>query len=325
MAVRSILVGEPLGLADQSRIAVRAEALGYDRAWFAETSGPDAFVAAAATAAATSRIELGTAVVPVYTRTPALMAMAAASVADLSGRTFRLGIGAGGKAIIERWHGIPMETPLARLRSAIEIARSALAGERTDHSGALSSHGFVLRRDGASSVPIYLAALGPKALRLAGEVADGVVLAWLPIDRVAAAVATVRQAAEAAGRDPASVDVCCRILLAVTDDVDAMRALMPATLTPYLSAPAYNRFFASSGFDAEADAFAAAFAAKDRAGTRAAISGSMVDKLLVAGNADWCRGQLQQVAAAGVDDVIVSPYLDAPADIVEATIEALPT
>jgi alkanesulfonate monooxygenase SsuD/methylene tetrahydromethanopterin reductase-like flavin-dependent oxidoreductase (luciferase family) len=100
---------------------------------------------------------------------------------------------------------------------------------------------------------------------------------------------------------------------------------MPGTLTPYLSAPAYNRFFASSGFEVEADTFAAAFAAKDRVGTRAAISGSMVDKLLVAGNAEWCREQLQTVVEAGVDDVVVSPYLDAPADIVEATIEALAT
>ena len=149
-------------------LARRAETeWGYDAIWLAETGGAESFALAAAIAHATERITLGTAIVPVFNRTPAVLAMAAGTVAQLSGGRFILGLGSSSHAMIERWNGVRFERPLTRVRETVEVVRAALSGAKTDFQGAtLQSRGFRLGCLPERPVPIYLAALREKMLRL---------------------------------------------------------------------------------------------------------------------------------------------------------------
>lgn len=320
---RSVILARPLGLADVVRYGQLADSLAYDRIWLAETNGPDATVAAGMLAASGQRADLGTAVVSVYTRSAPVLAMAAATVAVASGRTFRLGIGAGGQAVVEQWHGVPFEAPVARVRDAVSILRQSLAGDRTDvRTPHVASQGFRLHEElRAADVRVYVAALGPKMLEMAGAVADGVLLTWVPTGHLAEVVRTVRQAAAAAGRDPMSVDVVSRLLTAVTDDPAVARERLRAELPFYLASGPYNRFFASMGFADEAAAFTEAFARGDREGSREAISDAMVDGLLVAGDASVCRAGIDAAHAAGADDVMVAPFVELGDRVVADTLE----
>jgi F420-dependent oxidoreductase-like protein len=166
-----------------SAYVVEAERLGVDCVWSAEAWGHDAVTPLAFMAARTSRIRLGSGIMQAGTRTPALVAMTAMSLAAMSGNRFILGLGVSGPQVIEGWHGIRFERPLLRLRETIDIVRRAIRGERLEYHGALyelplpGGEGKALRSAARplAAVPIYLATLSPKSLELTGEVADG----WL--------------------------------------------------------------------------------------------------------------------------------------------------
>lgn len=319
---RSILLARPLGLEETVRYARQADEAGYDRVWLAETNGPDALVAAGLLAGKLHRAELGTAVVPVYTRSVPVLAMAAATASVAAKRTFRLGIGTGGQAVIEQWHGAPFSAPVGRVRDSVSLLRLVFSGEKTDFaSPRVSSRGFRLHDEllGAD-VRLYVAALGPQMLDLAGAIADGVLLTWVPTDQLAQVVSRIRSAAVSAGRDPNAVDVVTRVLTAVTEEPAAARARLRAELPFYLASDPYNRFFASMGFEAEAAAFTAAFRRGDRASSSAAISDRMVEALLVAGSAEACMDEMDKARAAGATDVMVAPVVELGAEVVGATI-----
>src|SRR5215468_10796650 len=186
------------------RVAERVEALGYDSVWIADTgAGPDAFVVGAAVASVTTRLRIGTAVIPVYTRTPSVMAAGVGSVAQLApGRTV-LGIGASSETIVDAWGGVEFSRPMQRIRETVGVLRSMLAGERvTFAGGTIRTRGFRLVSLPAQPVPIYLAALMPPMLELAGEIADGVIPNFMPVEAVPRMLEFVRRAAVRAGRDP---------------------------------------------------------------------------------------------------------------------------
>ena len=178
-----------LGSLDRTLAAARAaQAAGIRRVWLAETAGPDALVAAALIASQLD-LEVGTAVVPVWTRSPAVLAMAAADVvAAGGGRPFHLGLGAGGQAIVERWHGLDFTGSVERMADTIAILRQALAGGRTGHQGVrASSTGFRLTSPPCPElVPIYVGGIGPRMVELAARAADGLILTWAPARDVTA-------------------------------------------------------------------------------------------------------------------------------------------
>src|SRR6476659_9957761 len=161
-------------LAAHEELVKRAEAAGYTDLWSGETNGPDGFTPLALSAAWTERVRLGTGIVGVFQRGPALLAQEAAALADASGGRFVLGIGSSSDRIVEGWNGIPFERPLSRVRETLEFLRVALAGERTDS-------GFKLETAPAERVPIVLAALRGKMLELAVERADGAFTNFLPL------------------------------------------------------------------------------------------------------------------------------------------------
>jgi probable F420-dependent oxidoreductase len=312
-----------IGARDCVELARRAEReWGYDAIWLAETNGPDSFGLAGALAGATERSLIGTAIVPVYNRTPAVLAMSAATAAELSGGRFVLGLGASSHAIIGDWNGVPFEQPLAQVRESVAIVRQALAGGKTGFLGKrLHSRGFRLGNPPGERVPIYLAGLREKMLRLAGEIGDGLIVNLFPVTALPQILAAYRAGAAAVGRDASRDEVVCRFQVAVTDDVPYARNLVRLAFGGYVAAPVYNKFFAWCGFEREARAVGEAFARRDRAGVAAAMSDSMLDRIAILGTAESCREQIAGFVAAGVTTPVISP-LAVERRAVEAVFEA---
>jgi alkanesulfonate monooxygenase SsuD/methylene tetrahydromethanopterin reductase-like flavin-dependent oxidoreductase (luciferase family) len=179
-------------------LAKRAESeWGYDAIWLAETNGPDSFSLAGALAMATERVTIGTAIVPVYNRTPAVLAMSAATVQQLSGGRFVLGLGSSSHAIIGDWNGVAFEKPLAHVRESVAILRQALAGKKTDFDGSVFRSHCLRLGTGAVPVPIYLAALREKMLRMAGALGDGLIVNLFPVTALPKMLAAYRAGAAA--------------------------------------------------------------------------------------------------------------------------------
>lgn len=314
----------PPDLPTCQRVARRAEELGYESIWIADTgAGPDAFVVAAATAAVTEHLRIGTAVVPAYTRSPSVMAAAAGSVGQLAPGRFVLGLGASSETIVDRWGGVPFERPLTRMRETTRILRAMLDGERVTFEGkTLRTTGFRLVSPPPEPVPIYLAALMPAMLDLAGEIADGVVLNMMPVEAVPRMLEHVRAAAARAGRDPDGLEVVARFQTFVTDDVEGARSVMRLMMGPYFATSVYNRFVSWCGFPDEAHAILDAWKAKDRARNLASVTDDMVDRIAVVGSADACRARIEEFRAAGVTTPMIHPVAGDEASAV-AMLEAL--
>jgi len=192
-----------VSLPDHEPLLRRADALGYHDLWSGEATGYDGFTPLALAAAWTERARLGTGVVNPYTRGPALLAQSAAALADASAGRFVLGIGSSSDRIVERWNGIPFEKPLTHVREAVAGLRPVFAGER-------GAGGFKLEAPPPEPIPIYVAALRGRMLRLAGEVGDGAWVNFLPLSAAEQVVGEVRAGEQAAGREPGSVDIVCR-------------------------------------------------------------------------------------------------------------------
>src|SRR6059036_2518049 len=189
-------------LAEHAELAREAERLGYTDAWSLEVDGVDCFAPLAVVGLAT-RLRVGTAIANVYTRGPATLALSAAGIAEIAPGRFCLGIGAGSEPVVEAWNGRAFARPASRVRETAQFLRRALAGERVVFRGeTFAVDGFRLTKPPAHPIPIYVAALRPGMLRVAGEVGDGVILNWLSAEDVPKSVAVCRAAAGKAGRDP---------------------------------------------------------------------------------------------------------------------------
>jgi probable F420-dependent oxidoreductase len=296
---------------------------GYDANWLAETNGPDSASLAGALAMATQRATIGTAIVPVYNRTPAVLAMTAATLGDLAPGRFVLGLGSSSHAIVADWNGIPFERPLLRVRETVAIVREALAGRKTSFDGeALRSRGLRLGSLPEQPVPIYVAALRERMLELAGEIGDGLILNLFPVTAMPRILAAYRRGAARAGRDASRDEVVCRFQVAVTDDVASARNMIRRAFTGYVAQPVYNAYFRWCGFEEEARAVALAFARGDRAASAAAMSDAMIDRIAILGSAERCREQIAEFVAAGVTTPVIAPIAASVAGV-RAALEAL--
>jgi probable F420-dependent oxidoreductase len=306
------------------RVAQRAEGLGYESLWIADVGGPDPFVVAAAAASVTERVRIGTAVIPAYTRTPPVIAGAAASCAELAPGRFILGIGSSSENIVQNWSGVPFRRPLARVRETVTTVRAILAGERTDFDGrTLSTHGYrLLMKKPEPAIPIHVGALMPPMLELAGEIADGVTLNMMPVEAVPRMVEHIRTGAARAGKDPAALEIVARFQVCVTDDKAAARAVLRAAFGPYFATSVYNRFVAWCGFDDQAREILAGWQAKDRGRVASGVTDDMLDRIGILGSAEECRERIEAFRAAGVTTPMVSPFFP-DERILWQTLEAL--
>lgn len=288
-------------LAEHADLAREAQRLGYLDAWSFEADGVDAFSPLAVAGQATD-LRLGTAIVNVYTRGPATLTMSAAGLAEIAPGRFILGIGSGSDVIVESWNGGAFRKPLTRVRETAQFLRRALAGERVVFRGeTFSVDGFRLSRVPAAPVPIYLAALRPGMLALAGEVADGVILNWLAPEDVPRCVAVVREAAARAGRDPAAIEITCRVFVHLDEDDTTARRHVAA----YLNVPVYRAFHEWLGRTPELGPMWEAWGRGDRRGAVAAVPERVMDDLLLRGSASTIREGIQRYLDAGVDTAFV--------------------
>jgi len=303
--------------------ARRAEGLGYESVWIAETGGPDPFVLAGAVAQVTSAMRVGIAVSPVYIRTPATIAAASGTVAQLAPGRFILGLGASSHTIVEQWHGTPFRKPLTRVRETVSAVRGMLAGEKVKLEGqTLRTQGFRLMVPPPAPVPIYVGALRPAMLELAGEIGDGVAVNLFPAEALPKMLGHVAAGAQRAGKDPAQLEVVCRHQVLVTDDKAGARELFRAALTGYFATPVYNKFAAWYGFAEEAAMIDKGFKTGDRALTRKGMTDRFVDSLGIFGSLDECRERIAAFVAAGVTTTIVSVLAFDP-EAVRRTLEGL--
>lgn len=294
-----------LDVRGRAELAAWAEEQGFTGAYMAEVTDPDVFVTLAVAATRTTRIRLAPLVAQIGPRSAPQLASSAASVAAVAPGRFVLGIGVSSAAIVEGWHGVPWSQPLARARETVAAVRSILAGERTDLDGAqVRSRGFGLALPPAVAPPIFLAAANRRMLEVAGEVADGAMLTFLPVASAAGVVATIRDAAAAAGR-PAP-EVVLSIMAEVTDDRAAGLARLREVLLFYASVPAYRAYWSGLGFPEEMERAGAAFARRDKDGVRAALTDELVDAITLVGTATEVRDRLGRYLDAGIDSPAVA-------------------
>jgi probable F420-dependent oxidoreductase len=302
------LPGGPL--AGQRDIVAALAALGYTDAWSAELNGADAFTPLALASQWTSELRFGTAIAPIYTRAPGVLAMSAATLAGLAPGRFVLGIGTSSQIVVEQWNGIRFEKPYQRSRDMLRFLRAALTGAKvSEHYETFAVDGF--RLDPPPEVPptLALAALRPQMLKLAAAEADAAITNWLsPAD-----VATVRAAAGS------GCELVARIFVCPTADTDHARAIGRRALAAYLTVPAYAAFHEWLGRGGLLRPMLAAWAAGDRKAALAAIPDRVVDDLVVHGDLAACRERVAEYRAAGLDTPVIAiipvPGTD-PADAV---------
>jgi probable F420-dependent oxidoreductase len=288
-------------LAEHAEIAHEAERLGYTDAWSLEADGVDCFAPLAVIGMATS-MRLGTAIANVYTRGPATLAMCAAGIAEIAPGRFCLGIGAGSQPIVESWNGGVFARPATRVRETAQFLRRALAGERVVFRGeTFSVDGFRLTRPPTQPIPIYIAALRPGMLQVAGEVGDGVILNWLSAADVPKSIAVVREAARQAGRDPAAVEVTARLLINVDPPGPASDLAVRRYVTAYLNVPVYRAFQEWLGRAPALEPMWEAWRTGDRRAAVSAVPELVMNDLIIRGSIGEIGAHIRRYLDAGID------------------------
>lgn len=290
---------------------VQAEARGVPAIW--STVGgtaPDAVTVFAAAAVRTTTIGLGTSIVPTYPRHPVALATQALALAGLAPGRFRLGIGPSHRPTIEGMFGLPMGTPLDHLREYLTVLRGLLWEGSTDFAGAYYKVNAKLPPGVTPPrVPLPISALRAKAFRLAGEIADGAISWVCPVPYLVTTARDALRAGASAANRPVP-PLIGHVPVAISTDRDAVREVARAQLANYGRTPFYRNMFADAGFPI---------------GTDNALPDALLDELVVAGDASAVRARLEEIQAAGVDELLVMPVPIRDAEAEEAALAALLT
>jgi probable F420-dependent oxidoreductase len=298
-----------LGVTDMRDLVTLAEHKGYDSVWLPESMGRDACTELTALALASQRIRLGTGIVPVFTRLPTIAAAAMATAATLAPGRVILGVGIGHQGALEDGHGVPFSRPLQHVREFVSIARRLLADGQITYTGEIYTiKHYELDTPPPQPVPVYIAALRPQMLRLAGAVADGVLMNWATPGYVRQAIEYVRQGAEAAGRSLRDVHIASYLRTCVTDTPEVVEQASREQIARYASMLYYQRYFASIGFTGETEAIARAWQQGDNTAATRAVTPQMIRALTVYGTAQECRERLQAYREAGLQLPIIAPF-----------------
>lgn len=283
-----------VSLTDLPPLVRRAEAAGYESLWSAESTELDGFTPLAVAALHTERARLVTGIVSVYTRGRATLAQSAAALAELSGGRFTLGLGASSNVIVEQWNAIPFERPLTRVRETVDFLRPVLAGER-------GAGGFRLP-SAPPPVPIVLAALRERMLRLAAEVADGAMTNFLPLSGAP-------QVVEAFGAP--EKELACRFF-SVLGPEDAALATAKRIFAAYATVPVYSEFFRWLGRGGEIEPLLDAWRSGDRRRAVELVPEPLVRETFLLGPIGAQRERLAEFAAAGIGTAVLLPFCPPP-------------
>lgn len=292
-----------LSLPEHADAYAAAAAAGYTDLWSSESNGADAFIPLAHAATLQPQLHMGTAIVPAYTRAPGVIAMQAATLAELTEQPLQLGIGSSSKPIVSDWNGIPFERPLTRVKDLLEFLGRAFDGERVKMSTpSFEVDGFRLGLMPRRRPRVLVAALRERMLRLAGTHSDGAILNWLSADDVRTVVPYVNEDRE----EPA--DIVARIFVIPTADRAEAQALARRAITAYLNVPTYAEYQSWLGRGPKLRSMWDAWRSGDRGRALAEVSGEVVDELFVHGTAQQCRAHIQRYVDAGVTVPVLSIF-----------------
>jgi len=314
-------------------LAQEAERLGFAVVWAAEAWGSDVVSVVAWVAARTGRIDVGSAIMQIPARTPAMTAMTAATLDTLSGGRFRLGLGVSGPQVSEGWHGVRFDKPLGRTREYVEIVRSAMRRDTLRYDG---EHYTLPLPDGPGKalklilhpvrerIPLYLAAVGPKNLELAGEIADGVLPLFLAPERSGDFLDPVRAGRRRAGLGMDGFDVVPTVPLSVGPDPRACAEPIRGYAALYIGGMGsreknfYNNIARRMGFEAEARAVQDLYLDRKQREAAAAVPYEFVDRTSLLGPVERIADRLQEYAGAGVTTIAATPYGVTPQERVDS-------
>jgi len=299
-------------------LARRAEEHGFDCAWGGEANNKDPTVMLSAIAAVTTRLKVGSAIYHILGRTPATLALQAAGLDELSGGRFLLGIGSSNPTIA-KWHGQTFDHPLGRVQEYVEIVRAAMQGEKVNFAGKyFTAHNFKLAfKPSGRTMPIYLAAFGSQMTRLAGRITDGVLINMANPSEIRRIAAEVCAGAIEAGKDPARMEIICKIRCSIAPTYSVARDALSHALTYYALADYYRDLLGRMGFAAEVEAMRGAWKSGGFHAARKLITDQMFSGLpmVAATSAGEVVEQIKPYAEAGATRIIL-PYVAASDDIV---------
>jgi len=291
-----------------------AEDNGIPDAWFSDSGAPDSLTQVAAVAHYTKNIRIGVAVTPVYTRSPSVLAASANVIGQILPGRFVMGIGSSSQTIMGQWNGIPLDKPLTRVKETTQLVKAMLTGEKTAFEGeTLFSKGY-RQAPMDNAPPVYVAALRPKMIEMAAEVGDGVIFNLWPKGALPKMMEAVKKGAEAAGKDPADVEIVNRAMVLCTDDKEYGRNLFRAAFAPYYATPVYNKFLAWAGYEEAADTITQGWAEKNRDKTSGALTDEMIDEIGIIGNEEEIQTRIQADADGGVHTHIIAPLAGSQED-----------
>ena len=294
--------------------------LGYTDVWTAESDGADGLTPLALAAAWAPELRLGVAILPAYTRGPALLAQSTAALADAAPGRFVMGIGASSNVIVERWNGIPYAEPYKQTRDMVRFLKRALTGEKvTEEYSTFSVDGFRCGVVPEQQPPILVAALRDGMLRMAGRESDGAIINWLS----AAAVGPVAPLVQgAAGGEPR--EIVARIFVCPRTDTDTVRAQARRAIAAYLNVPVYQAFHRWIGRSDDLEPMWKAWADGDRKKALEVIPDHVVDELFIHGAPEACREHIGRYVEAGVDTPALSVMGFAGVDPMQAIRDLAP-
>src|SRR4051812_12358733 len=317
---------------EQLKLVQDAESAGFDSVWAAEAYGSDAATVLAWIAAQTERIRIGSAIFQMPGRSPAMTAMTAATLDNLSNGRMILGIGTSGPQVAEGWHGQRFGKQIQRTREYVAILRKALARERLEFEGETyelplpDGPGKALKlmiSPVQERIPIYLAAIGPNNTRLAGEVADGYMPFIFAPERVADARALLEEGAAGAARSLNGFDIAPTVNVSIGDDVEAAWDTMRPVLALYIGGMGsreknfYNQAVQRLGFEDAAREVQDLYLSGKKQEAAAALPGELIDKITLCGPVDRIRDRLQAYRDAGVGTIIATPMSFVPEERVQ--------
>ncbi|QUQ63677.1 LLM class flavin-dependent oxidoreductase [Kutzneria sp. CA-103260] len=290
---------------EMAALAQLADKLGYDTVTCSHIAARDSFTALSGLAMVTERVHLATAVAPIYHRSPASMAQTAATVDDLSGGRFRLGLGAGHRVTMGGWHGQEIGRPVPEMREYVELVRALLTGAEPPQGKRWNSTFRFTAFEPRPDIPVLLAGLSPAMLRLAGEIADGVVLWACPADYVRdVVVPEVAKGRAAAGKTLDGFAVMPAIPVAAGSDRTQALAVIRSELHRYFGLPFYRSMFAAAGYAEDLRAYDEATGDQPR--QEQTISENLIDALCAIGDVAQVRDGIARYRAAGATNPILT-------------------
>jgi len=310
-----------LSVEDIVALARRAEKRGYDSVWIPETWGVDAVSVLAVLARETERIRIAAGVFNIFSRSPALVAQTAATLENLSRNRFILGLGTSGPIVVENFHGLPYRRPIERTDDYVNIIRLALSGERIDYAGReFTLKGFRLGNPPADVPPIFIAALGPRNIRLTGGLADG----WLPIfalrGQIGTPLAQLRTAQREVGRATDEVIVAAYIPAVTAPRGESLIAQQVAYYVGGMGTY-YANFLTRAGFGTDVTRVRSLWRDGNVAGAAHAVPGELLSRVSISGPNP--RAALDEFRSEGIQIPILAPPRGATREEIEGTIDEL--